>query len=30
VVNKIIGLWLTIVGALVGGTLMLRLGFGAR
>ncbi|MFL6660600.1 MAG: AmpG family muropeptide MFS transporter [Rhizobacter sp.] len=26
VVNKIIGLWLTIVGALIGGTLMLRLG----
>jgi PAT family beta-lactamase induction signal transducer AmpG len=26
VVNKIIGLWLTIIGALVGGTLMLRLG----
>jgi len=26
VVNKIIGLWLTIVGALIGGALMLRLG----
>jgi MFS transporter, PAT family, beta-lactamase induction signal transducer AmpG len=26
VVNKIIGLWLTIVGALVGGALMIRLG----
>jgi MFS transporter, PAT family, beta-lactamase induction signal transducer AmpG len=26
VVNKIIGLWLTIIGALVGGALMLRLG----
>ena len=26
VVNKVIGLWLTIVGALVGGTLMFRLG----
>ena len=26
VVNKIIGLWLTILGALVGGALMLRLG----
>ena len=26
VVNKVIGLWLTIVGALVGGTLMLKLG----
>jgi PAT family beta-lactamase induction signal transducer AmpG len=26
VVNKVIGLWLTIVGALVGGVLMLRLG----
>jgi PAT family beta-lactamase induction signal transducer AmpG len=26
VVNKVIGLWLTIVGALVGGALMLRLG----
>jgi PAT family beta-lactamase induction signal transducer AmpG len=26
VVNKIIGLWLTIVGALVGGALMVRLG----
>ena len=26
VVNKVIGLWLTIVGALIGGALMLRLG----
>jgi PAT family beta-lactamase induction signal transducer AmpG len=26
VVNKVIGLWLTIAGALLGGTLMLRLG----
>jgi PAT family beta-lactamase induction signal transducer AmpG len=26
VVNKVLGLWLTILGALVGGTLMLRLG----
>ncbi|SCK15287.1 MFS transporter [Vogesella sp. LIG4] len=26
VVNKVIGIWLTIVGALLGGTLMLRLG----
>ncbi len=26
VVNKIIGLWLTIIGALIGGALMLRLG----
>ncbi len=26
VVNKVIGLWLTIVGALFGGTLMIRLG----
>ena len=26
VVNKVIGLWLTIGGALVGGALMLRLG----
>jgi len=26
VVNKVLGLWLTIVGALVGGVLMLRLG----
>ena len=26
VVNKVLGLWLTIIGALVGGTLMLRLG----
>jgi len=26
VVNKIIGLWLTIVGALIGGALMIRLG----
>ena len=26
VVNKVIGLWLTIVGALVGGALMIRLG----
>ncbi len=26
VVNKVIGLWMTIVGALVGGTLMFRLG----
>lgn len=26
VVNKILGLWLTIIGALLGGTLMIRLG----
>jgi PAT family beta-lactamase induction signal transducer AmpG len=26
VVNKILGLWLTIIGALIGGTLMIRLG----
>jgi PAT family beta-lactamase induction signal transducer AmpG len=26
VVNKVLGLWLTLLGALVGGTLMLRLG----
>jgi PAT family beta-lactamase induction signal transducer AmpG len=26
VVNKVLGLWLTIIGALAGGTLMLRLG----
>ena len=26
VVNKVIGLWLTIAGALVGGALMIRLG----
>ena len=26
VVNKVIGLWLTIIGALLGGTLMLKLG----